>query len=54
LHRVKLFACSFTTFLFVSFHQWITNEYLHCGIREAGATILERLLNFSRGGTLLR
>ncbi|PSC70862.1 Proline iminopeptidase [Micractinium conductrix] len=34
--------------------QWITNEYLHCGIREAGITILERLLNIARGGVLLR
>jgi hypothetical protein len=34
--------------------QWITNEFLHCGIREAGVTIVERLLNMSRGGILLR
>ncbi|KAI7844714.1 hypothetical protein COHA_001802 [Chlorella ohadii] len=34
--------------------QWITNEYLHCGIREAGGTIVERLLNMARGGLLLR
>ncbi|KAL4424352.1 hypothetical protein ABPG75_001653 [Micractinium tetrahymenae] len=34
--------------------QWITNEYLHCGIREAGATIFEKLLNMARGGVLLR
>lgn len=34
--------------------QWITSEYLHCGIREAGATIFEKLLNMARGGVLLR
>jgi hypothetical protein len=34
--------------------QWVTNEYLHCGIREAGGTIFERLLNMTRGGILLR
>ncbi|EFN50920.1 hypothetical protein CHLNCDRAFT_141711 [Chlorella variabilis] len=34
--------------------QWITNEYLHCGIREAGVTIFEKLLNMVRGGILLR
>lgn len=35
-------------------HQWVTNEYLHCGIREAGAVIFERLLNLTRGGILPR
>lgn len=34
--------------------QYITNEHLHCGIREAGGQILEKLLNLVRGGTLLR
>lgn len=34
--------------------QYITNEHLHCGIREAGGPILEKLLNLARGGTLLR
>jgi hypothetical protein len=34
--------------------QWITNEYLHCGIREAGVHIFEKLLNMARGGILLR
>ena len=34
--------------------QFITNEYLHCGIREAGTAIFEKLLNIARGGILLR
>ena len=34
--------------------QYITNEFLHCGIREAGGPILEKLLNAARGGSLLR
>ena len=34
--------------------KWITNEYLHCGIREAGKTIFERLVNLTRGGILPR
>ena len=34
--------------------QFITNEYLHCGIREAGTAIFEKLLNLARGGILLR
>ncbi|KAL6766366.1 hypothetical protein ACKKBG_A35750 [Auxenochlorella protothecoides x Auxenochlorella symbiontica] len=35
-------------------HQWVTNEYLHCGIREAGGPVFERLLNLCRGGILPR
>lgn len=34
--------------------QWVTNEYLHCGIREAGAAIFERLLSMARGAVMLR
>lgn len=34
--------------------QFISNEWLHCGIREAGGTIFDKLLNLTRGGTLLR
>ena len=34
--------------------QWVTSEYMHCGIREAGGAIFEKLLNMARGGTLLR
>lgn len=34
--------------------QLITNEYLHCGIREAGYTLFEKLLNIARDGVLLR
>lgn len=34
--------------------QWVTSEYMHCGLREAGSTIFERLLNMARGGVLPR
>ena len=34
--------------------QYVTSEYLHCGLREAGGTIFEKLLNMCRGGILLR
>jgi len=34
--------------------QYITNEFLHDGIRENGPELLEKLLNLCRGGTLLR
>lgn len=34
--------------------QWVTNEYLHCGIREAGPVIFERLISMARGAVLLR
>lgn len=34
--------------------QWVTSEYMHCGLREAGGTIFEKLLNMARGGILLR
>jgi hypothetical protein len=34
--------------------QWVTSEYMHCGLREAGGTIFEKLLNIARGGILLR
>ena len=34
--------------------QYVTNEYMHCGIREAGGSIFEKLLNMARGGILLR
>lgn len=29
--------------------QWVTNEYMHSGIRDDGARILERLLGIVRG-----
>ena len=29
--------------------QWVTNEYMHSGIRDDGARILERLLGMVRG-----
>lgn len=29
--------------------QWITNEYMHSGIRDDGSRILERLLSMARG-----
>lgn len=29
--------------------QWITNEYMHSGIRDDGGRILERLLGMVRG-----
>lgn len=29
--------------------QWVTNEYMHSGIRDDGGRILERLLSMVRG-----
>jgi len=37
-----------------STRQYITNEYLHDGIREQGALILEKLFQIAHGGTILR
>ena len=37
-----------------STRQYITNEYLHDGIREQGALILEKLFQITHGGTVLR
>jgi pimeloyl-ACP methyl ester carboxylesterase len=34
--------------------QFVTNEYLHDGIKESGAAIFDKLLNMARGGVLLR
>jgi hypothetical protein len=33
--------------------QWMTNEYMHSGIRDDGAVILEKLLGYTRGVTAL-
>lgn len=37
-----------------SARQYVTNDYLHDGIREQGGPIFEKLLNIVRGGALLR
>lgn len=34
--------------------QFVTNEYLHDGIRENGTIIFDKLLNIVRGGAILR
>lgn len=34
--------------------QFVTNEWLHDGIREGGAAVFEKLLNMARGGVLVR
>lgn len=34
--------------------QYVTNDYLHDGIRENGSAIFEKLLNIVRGGAVLR
>lgn len=35
-----------------SIQQWITNEYMHSGVRDDGSRILEQLLGMVRGTTL--
>lgn len=66
-NRVPIAAACYFEDMFVSFEssqetlekvpnvrQYVTNEYLHDGIREQGSIIFEKLLHLARGGTVLR
>jgi hypothetical protein len=37
-----------------SLRQWITNEYMHSGVRDDGNTIFDHLLGLVRGSNLLK
>lgn len=66
-NKVPVAAACYFEDMFVSFEltqetlekiphvrQYVTNEYLHDGIREQGAAIFEKLLHLARGSTVLR
>jgi pimeloyl-ACP methyl ester carboxylesterase len=66
-NRVPFTAATYFEDMFVSFElaqetidgigcsrQWITNDHLHDGIREAGKTVLEKLFNLSHNKIVMR
>lgn len=66
-NKVPIAAACYFEDMFVSFdlsqetldkiphvRQYVTNEYLHDGIREHGSVIFDKLLHLARGGTVSR